>query len=96
MKHSPKRLVVGILLVIALGLVYAGATHRWFGQVKSVSPASARGERKVLYWYDAMNPQHHSSQPGEGAGWHGPGSAVRGTNDVTGGAGKQPRLCRYG
>lgn len=65
MKHSPKRFVVGILLVIALGLVYAGATHRWFGQVKSVSPASARGERKVLYWYDAMNPQHHSSQPGK-------------------------------
>jgi RND family efflux transporter MFP subunit len=26
---------------------------------------AASGERKVLYWYDAMNPQHHYDKPGK-------------------------------
>lgn len=68
MKISPKKIVLGILLVVALGLVYAGATHRWFfshaGSATATS-ASATDQRKVLYWYDAMNPQHHYNQPGK-------------------------------
>jgi RND family efflux transporter MFP subunit len=32
------------------------------GQTSTVAPS---GERKVLYWYDAMNPQHHYDKPGK-------------------------------
>jgi hypothetical protein len=28
----PKRIILGILLALTLGVVYAGATHHWFGQ----------------------------------------------------------------
>ena len=66
-KSMPKRIILGILLALTLGLVYAGATHRWFGQGDRAIAASqsAGGERKPLYWYDAMNPQHHYNQPGK-------------------------------
>jgi RND family efflux transporter MFP subunit len=62
-----KKLILGILIVLMLGLVYAGATHRWFGQGKGkiVAAQSAGGERKPLYWYDAMDPQHHYNHPGK-------------------------------
>jgi len=62
-----KKLILGILIVLMLGLVYAGATHRWFGQGKGKIAAaqSAGGERKPLYWYDAMDPQHHYNHPGK-------------------------------
>ena len=33
---------------------------------QSTSQTTATGsERKVLYWYDAMNPQHHYDKPGK-------------------------------
>jgi RND family efflux transporter MFP subunit len=62
-----KKLILGILIVLMLGLVYAGATHRWFGQGKGkiVAAQSAADERKPLYWYDAMDPQHHYNHPGK-------------------------------
>src|ERR1035437_7874914 len=67
MKPSPKRIILGILIVLTLGAIYATATHRWFGlSAKSVAASqSATGERKPIYWYDAMNPQHHYNQPGK-------------------------------
>jgi RND family efflux transporter MFP subunit len=68
MNLSLKRIVLGILIVATLGLVYAGAAHRWFfGRTASATtaPASTGGERKALYWYDAMNPAHHYNQPGK-------------------------------
>ena len=67
MNRLPKRIILGILIIVTLGLVYAAATHRWFGQGKSGVAASqnARGERKPVFWYDAMNPQHHYNQPGK-------------------------------
>lgn len=67
MKWSPKKIVTAVLLVAALGIVYAGATHHWFMSAsgKNSTEASANGERKVLYWYDAMNPQHHYNKPGK-------------------------------
>jgi multidrug efflux pump subunit AcrA (membrane-fusion protein) len=37
-----------------------------FQHQQSTSQTSAAGsERKVLYWYDAMNPQHHYDKPGK-------------------------------
>lgn len=36
------------------------------GSPSSQAPANAApGERKVLYWYDAMNPTHHYDKPGK-------------------------------
>jgi membrane fusion protein, copper/silver efflux system len=67
MKHSPKRIILGILLALALGVVYAGATHRWFNRAGSHAtvPPRSNDPRKVIFWYDAMNPQHHYDQPGK-------------------------------
>ena len=67
MKWSPKKIVTVALLVAALGVVFAGATHHWFNSAsgKNSTDASANGQRKVLYWYDAMNPQHHYNKPGK-------------------------------
>jgi len=64
---SAKRIILGILIVLTLGLVYAAATHHWFGQSESAVAASqaAKDERKPAYWYDAMNPQHHYNAPGK-------------------------------
>ena len=68
MLRSAKKLIVVVLLIAALGVVYMGATHRWFfgrSGAAAVGSSSASGERKVLYWYDAMNPQHHYNKPGK-------------------------------
>jgi RND family efflux transporter MFP subunit len=67
MKRSLKKIIIAVLLVAALGVVFAGATHHWFKPAngKSSAGANTNGERKVLYWYDAMNPQHHYTQPGK-------------------------------
>ena len=67
MKPSPKKIILGILIVLTLGAVYATATHQWFGlSGKGVAASqSASGERKAIYWFDAMNPQHHYTQPGK-------------------------------
>jgi RND family efflux transporter MFP subunit len=66
-QRSPQRLILGILIVLTLGLVFAAATHHWLGQGGSAVAASqnAKDERKPLFWYDAMNPQHHYNQPGK-------------------------------
>jgi membrane fusion protein, copper/silver efflux system len=66
-QSSTKKIILGILIVLTLGLVYAAATYRWLGQSGSAVAASqgAMGERKPVYWYDAMNPQHHYNQPGK-------------------------------
>ncbi len=68
MLRSPKKLIIVVLLIAALGVVYMGATHHWFfghSGIAAGGSASASGERKVLYWYDAMNPQHHYNKPGK-------------------------------
>ena len=67
MIRSPKNVILLVLLAAALGLVYAGATHHWvgaFGGGRQVT-LSANDQQKVLFWYDAMNPQHHYTQPGK-------------------------------
>jgi len=53
-----KRIITLALLAVALGVVYLAATHRW-------SFAGRHDDQKVLYWYDAMNPQHHYDKPGK-------------------------------
>jgi RND family efflux transporter MFP subunit len=93
-QSSPKRILLGILLALTLGLVYAGATHRWFGQSGHVVAAtqSDKDAHKPAYWYDAMNPQHHYNQPGKAPDGmdlvpqyaeQAPSSAAQGTNSQT-------------
>lgn len=62
-----KRWMTGVLLALALGAVYLGATHRLglFAKIVSAAQAGDAGEKKVLYWYDAMEPSHHYTKPGK-------------------------------
>jgi multidrug efflux pump subunit AcrA (membrane-fusion protein) len=66
-QSSTKRIILGILIALTLGFIYAGATHRWFVSSSHAAAAAqnAAGERKPVYWFDAMNPQHHYNQPGK-------------------------------
>jgi membrane fusion protein, copper/silver efflux system len=67
MNRSPKKIILGILIVAMLGIIYAVATHQWFGHrsIHVTGPQGTAGERKPIYWYDAMNPQHHYNRPGK-------------------------------
>src|SRR5664280_2266383 len=62
-----KKFLIGFLLALALGVVFAGATHRWSWLANSVAAAQAgdKGEKKVRFWYDAMEPSHHYTKPGK-------------------------------
>ena len=60
---SLKRAITLVLLVGALGAVYLIATHP--NLLAFANGQSSSGDRKVLYWYDAMNPQHHYDKPGK-------------------------------
>ena len=67
MNRSSKKIILDVLIVLTLGIIYSVATHQWFGHRGSRATGSqgAAGERKPIYWYDAMNPQHHYNQPGK-------------------------------
>lgn len=58
-----KKIVSLVLLAGVLGAVYMIAVHPRFFAASSSQTGS--GERKILYWYDAMNPQHHYDKPGK-------------------------------
>jgi RND family efflux transporter MFP subunit len=60
---SGKRITALALLVLALGAVYLAARHQ--GPFARRMVQVADGGRVVLYWYDAMNPEHHSDKPGK-------------------------------
>ncbi len=59
-----------LAVVIVLGIVFRGRVSTWFEGDKALADgpgttAGAPAERKVLYWYDAMNPQSHYDKPGK-------------------------------
>ena len=39
-QSSPKRIILGILIVLTLGAIYEASTHNWFGQSGSAVAAS--------------------------------------------------------
>jgi Cu(I)/Ag(I) efflux system membrane fusion protein len=61
--------LVAIIVVIAIGVIYGSKIvgHFRHQNADSVAAASSSGpaERKVLFWYDAMNAQHHYDKPGK-------------------------------
>ena len=55
--------VVAISLTLLFGKKLGAFQHDHSSQ--SSAAASSGGERKILYWYDAMNPQHTYNKPGK-------------------------------
>ena len=53
-----------LILATALGLA-AGTAGTWLALQRSAAPASASGEKAVLYWYDPMAPDQHFDKPGK-------------------------------
>ena len=59
-------LAIVTAIALAVGVTLSGKVSAIFQHQQSTSQTSAAGsERKVLYWYDAMNPQHHYNKPGK-------------------------------
>jgi hypothetical protein len=59
-----RRAVTLVLLLGAIGAVYLIATHPRILAFANGQQSGA-GEKKVLYWYDAMDPQHHYDKAGK-------------------------------
>jgi RND family efflux transporter MFP subunit len=56
------RIMALAAVVVVLGVLYGGNVVDAFQHNHATQTGG--GERKVLYWYDAMNPQHHYDKPG--------------------------------
>jgi membrane fusion protein, copper/silver efflux system len=53
-------------IALAVGVTFGGKVSALFQGQQATSQTAAKGsERKVLYWYDAMSPQHHYDKPGK-------------------------------
>jgi membrane fusion protein, copper/silver efflux system len=60
--------ILAVIVVIAMGAIYGSKAVSYFRHQHAGSAAavnSGPGERKVLFWYDAMNAQHHYDKPGK-------------------------------
>ena len=60
---SLRILALVVAIAVVLGVLYGGKVVSAFQHDHRQQTAS--GERKVLYWYDAMNPRHHYDKPGK-------------------------------
>src|ERR1019366_2120628 len=59
-------LAIVAAIVLAVGVTFRGKVAAIFQHQPSASQTTATGsERKVLYWYDAMSPQHHYDKSGK-------------------------------
>jgi Cu(I)/Ag(I) efflux system membrane fusion protein len=53
-------------IALAVGVTFGGRVSAIFQHQPAASQTTAgSAERQVLYWYDAMNPQHHYDKPGK-------------------------------
>jgi len=53
-------------IALAVGVTFGGKVSALFqGQQATSQTTPKGGERKVLYWYDAMSPEHHYDKPGK-------------------------------
>jgi Cu(I)/Ag(I) efflux system membrane fusion protein len=59
-------LALGAAIALAVAVTFGGRVSAIFQHQHSASQTTAAGSaHKVLYWYDAMNPQHHYDKPGK-------------------------------
>jgi len=56
-------LALVVAIAVVFGVLYGGEVVSAFQHDHGQQAAS--GERKVLYWYDAMSPEHHYNKPGK-------------------------------
>src|SRR5271165_2198695 len=57
---------LGAAIALSVGITFSGRVSALFQGQRAASQTTAAGsERKVLYWYDAMSPQHHYDKPGK-------------------------------
>jgi Cu(I)/Ag(I) efflux system membrane fusion protein len=56
-----------LAVVIVFGILFRGRIATWLALADGPASkiATATSERKVLYYYDAMNPEHHYDKPGK-------------------------------
>jgi len=52
-------------IALAVGVTFGGKVSALFQGQQTSQTTPKGGERKVLYWYDAMSPQHHYDKPGK-------------------------------
>jgi membrane fusion protein, copper/silver efflux system len=62
--------ILAIIVVIAIGAIYGGRLvgtfrHQQSGATAAANSGDGPAERKILFWYDAMNAQHHYDKPGK-------------------------------
>ena len=67
MVHNVLRIsVLAAAIALAIGVTFGGRVSAIFQHQPTASQTTTAGtERKVLYWYDAMSPQHHYNKPGK-------------------------------
>src|ERR1017187_10973058 len=59
-------LAIVAAIALAVGVTFRSRVSAIFQHQPAASQTTASGsERKILYWYDAMSPQHHYDKPGK-------------------------------
>src|SRR5450759_2993901 len=54
------------VIALAVGVTFRSRVSAIFQHQPDASQTTPSGsERKILYWYDAMSPQHHYNKPGK-------------------------------
>src|SRR6516164_3992287 len=65
-RKSLRIAALALALMVALGAIYGERLLEWQSLLSSHRhPEAASAQRKVLYYYDAMNPQNHYDKPGK-------------------------------
>ena len=58
-------LALVVVIALAVGAMLNRKVSAFFAHPQPTSRAASGSERKVLYWYDAMSPDHHYNKPGK-------------------------------
>jgi multidrug efflux pump subunit AcrA (membrane-fusion protein) len=56
-----------LAVAIIFGILFRGRINIWLARAggPAPKPANTSAERKIFYYYDAMNPEHHYDKPGK-------------------------------
>ena len=62
--------ILAVIVVVVIGVIYSGKVvghfrHKNAGSAAQANSGGGKTERKVLFWYDAMNAAHHYDKPGK-------------------------------